>query len=168
MDQSESASQFWAWAAQHYRRPGVANAALRLQDEFEYSVALVFWIIWTDSLGIIVTPQSYRRAMALVSDCEATLLTPMRDLRRHLKSLIRDEAVSFDTAVYDKAKSLELGVEKRLYARLEKLSIDNKNVDKQCDSESLVQKIAQMKPPLDQKKSLEIMGLIEQIVHTKT
>lgn len=111
---------FWNWSLDRYRREGVEDLTLRLQDAFGFNVNIVLWCCWCG--------ENYRDAPALVlrkaiddlNRWNAHVTGPLRSARRYLK---REPGLS-DTGETLRAeiKKLELVSEKIEQTRLQHLA----------------------------------------------
>lgn len=76
-----SAEQFWQFSEQHYARPGVADACLQLQDDYDANVNLLLLLVMLDERGLSLDPAQLLPIVRL----RAGLFNQWRPLRRHLK-----------------------------------------------------------------------------------
>lgn len=100
------AARLWRWCGEVYRRPGVADACLRLQDECGADVNLVLALIWAGGEGIAVDAAALSRLVELSRNWQAQIVTPLRAVRRALKPRI--EAADFR----ERVKAIELEAER--------------------------------------------------------
>jgi uncharacterized protein (TIGR02444 family) len=105
----DAAREFWAFSLDFYRRPGVAETCLALQDREGKDVNLVLWCLWTGwsgrgrlSAGHLV------RAEATVAPWRRDVVVPLRSVRRTLKG----SSVAGAEALRDRVKTLELESER--------------------------------------------------------
>ncbi|MDB5494843.1 MAG: hypothetical protein JWP86_2180 [Phenylobacterium sp.] len=71
----------WEWTLEAYGRPGVADACLRLQDDFGQNTDLLLWAVWAE----IKDPALLDRAAAAARAWDQVALMPLREVRRALK-----------------------------------------------------------------------------------
>ena len=77
-----SAEQFWQFSKQHYARPGVADACLQLQDDYDANVNLLLLLVMLEERGFNIDP-----ALLLPTVHQRTgLFNQWRSLRRQLKA----------------------------------------------------------------------------------
>lgn len=76
----------WEFALDFYRREGVADACLELQDVAGVDVNILIYALWRVlARQEDVDPSDIERADALVSDWRRDVVLPLRALRRGLK-----------------------------------------------------------------------------------
>lgn len=105
---------FWDFSLSVYRKPGVADACLRLQDEAGLDVNLVLFTCWI--AGVREAPLSdaeMREVVALTQDWRERVVVPLRRIRRELKGgsegLPPEAVESFRSEI----KRIELASERR-------------------------------------------------------
>ncbi|WP_243453991.1 TIGR02444 family protein [Oceanisphaera pacifica] len=76
-----SAEQFWQFSAQHYARPGVAQACLQLQDEYGANVNLLLLLVMLEAQGLTTQASHF---MPLLTS-RLSMFEQWRALRRQLK-----------------------------------------------------------------------------------
>jgi uncharacterized protein (TIGR02444 family) len=79
-------SPFWHFSLGFYRRPEVADACIRLQDEAGVDVNLLFFLLWQASLQRRLSPADVAAVDGKVAEWRQTAVIPLRALRRALKS----------------------------------------------------------------------------------
>src|SRR4051812_104131 len=79
-------SPFWHFSVGFYRVPEVAAACIKLQDEAEVDVNLLFFVLWNASLQRRLPPAVVEEADRRVGDWRQTVIVPLRALRRALKA----------------------------------------------------------------------------------
>ena len=77
---------FWSWSCERYARPGVAEACLSLQDRHGVQVNLLLLGCWLGERGRAVTAEQAERISDAAASWEATVVRPLRETRRRLKS----------------------------------------------------------------------------------
>ena len=70
----------WAWMAEAYARPGVADACVDLQDTHGQCVPYLLWAAWAQP-----DDQALEAAAEMARRWEAEVLEPLRRVRRALK-----------------------------------------------------------------------------------
>jgi uncharacterized protein (TIGR02444 family) len=78
-------SPFWQFSLGFYRVPEVAAACVRLQDEADVDVNLLFFLLWNASQHRQLSPAVVEEADRRISDWRQTVIVPLRALRRALK-----------------------------------------------------------------------------------
>ena len=68
----------WNWAVDTYGRPGVAEAALALQNDHGQNVPLLLWAAFVRT----TEPEALSGAAALARTWETTAILPLRDRKR--------------------------------------------------------------------------------------
>ena len=89
-----------------YARQNIQELLLEAQNEHVLDINMLLYALWQASEGRSVSCDDYVRLDKAVSDWRKTILLPMRDLRRSLKSRDRNGDL------YSQAQSLELSCEK--------------------------------------------------------
>lgn len=110
----------WNFALDLYRRPGVEQACLRLQDEHGNDVCLLICALWLDRRGVACTAERRARLRALAGEWQREVIAPLRDVRRRWKSAAAHDAVL--TELRQRLAQLEVDAERELLVRLEELS----------------------------------------------
>ena len=113
---------FWDWALAAYDKPGVAEACLILQDHFEQNVPLLLWGAWNADTGRKPDEETLEAACDMARAYERVVVSPLREIRRILKSPVPDIETEHREALRTKVKALELDAERRLMLELEGLS----------------------------------------------
>lgn len=91
---------FWTFSLGFYARPEVARACLTLQDDHGADVNLVLLAIWLGRHGYRLSPAVGRRLQRLARQWQRPLITPLRQVRRRLKPLLRQK-VAWPEALMD-------------------------------------------------------------------
>jgi uncharacterized protein (TIGR02444 family) len=110
--QTEQGSPFWRFSLRFYRRPGVADACIALQDGCGVDVNILLFFLWLALARRCVPPAAAIAVCAKVAPWRDDVVVPLRMLRRRLKegsSLVeRGAAELFRTRV----KAIELESER--------------------------------------------------------
>jgi uncharacterized protein (TIGR02444 family) len=107
----------WGWIVRAYARPGVAEAALDLQDAHGQNIPLLLFAVWSGGAD----PARLAEATALVRRWETAVVGPLRAVRRTLKTPVPPIADRGREAVRGQVKAAELAVERLLLEALEPL-----------------------------------------------
>lgn len=113
---------FWESSLALYRRPGVPEACLRLQDRDGLDVNLVLWCLWLGATGRRLDAALLGRAMAAVAPWRARAVLPLRDIRRDLKPGVPGAPFAETNALRESIKKLELETERIQHLILEALA----------------------------------------------
>lgn len=109
---TERASPFWRFSLRFYRRPGVAEACIALQDGCGVDVNILLLFLWLATARRCVVPDVARAVCAQAAPWRDDVVAPLRAIRRRLKDgsalVERGAAEQFRTAV----KALELESER--------------------------------------------------------
>jgi uncharacterized protein (TIGR02444 family) len=74
---------FWDFSLSIYRKPGVADACLFVQDRYGLNVNLVLFCVWiADSGGGALTAAHIGKALRRIADWEEHVIMPLREIRR--------------------------------------------------------------------------------------
>ncbi len=112
-------NQFWAFSLRVYRRPGVAPACLRLQDEYDVDVNLLLYCCWRGTVeGTAMSQSDIDAAMRLVEEWRESVVRPLRAVRRYLKPGIDGFDRTGSDAVRSEVKRIELDAERLQQAAL--------------------------------------------------
>jgi uncharacterized protein (TIGR02444 family) len=79
-------SPFWHFSLGFYRRPAVADACIKLQDEAGVDVNLLFFLLWNASLQRRLSVADVAAIDRQVAEWREMAVIPLRTLRRALKS----------------------------------------------------------------------------------
>jgi uncharacterized protein (TIGR02444 family) len=106
-------SPFWRFSLDVYRRPGVADACLVLQDQCRVDVNLLMFLLWQASTTRALGLEDVRALDEHVRGWREGAIAPLRAQRRSLKerppSLLTPEAAE---AFRTRVKTLELEAER--------------------------------------------------------
>lgn len=112
----------WDWALAAYRKPGVSEACLDLQDTAGQNVCLLLWAAWGVETGQTLDADARADACDIARSWEDAAIGPLRAVRRRLKGRILDMDDTAREAVRDQVKAVELTAERHLLAALEAAS----------------------------------------------
>jgi len=112
----------WDWALKTYSADGVAEACLELQDAAGQSVPLLLWAAWCAAEGRVPDEDALEAAGDTARAWQETAITPLRAVRRALKSRAPDLDDADRETVRSQVKSVELEAERRLLTALERLT----------------------------------------------
>lgn len=118
---------FWRFALRTYRKPGVEAACLALQDQAGADIPVILLLLYASRIGCgVLTHEELRRVIETAEPWAASVVRPLRQLRRDLKKPVSaiDQATSapLRTAV----KRLELNAERMQMAMLVTLLPDGR------------------------------------------
>jgi len=110
--ENEQGSPFWRFSLGFYRRPGVAEACLALQDRCGVDVNLLLLFLWLATLRKRLPPQAAGTVCARAERWREDVVKPLRAVRRRLKeaSHLVDPAAA--EAFRTRVKVLELESER--------------------------------------------------------
>jgi uncharacterized protein (TIGR02444 family) len=108
----------WDWAQAAYERPGVAEAALALQDLHGQSVSFLLWAAWARPDAALAG-----RGAEVARAWNRAAIAPLREARRALKPACPPVDDSDREALRDHVRAAELEAERVLLATLERLSL---------------------------------------------
>lgn len=105
-------SPFWHFSLGFYRRPEVAPACIRLQDEAGVDVNLLFFLLWNASLRRRLSAADVEAIDRRVADWRQAVIVPLRELRRILKAAPAMIAPGASEVFRTRIKGLELEAER--------------------------------------------------------
>lgn len=108
----------WEWTLEAYGRPGVAEATLALQDEHGQNTAFLLWAVWAEGPD----PEILSRAAEVARAWDATVLSPIRKIRRDLKPPFPGVDDGAREGLRADVKDAELRAERVLMETLDHLS----------------------------------------------
>ncbi|MEO8925634.1 MAG: TIGR02444 family protein [Caulobacteraceae bacterium] len=112
----------WDYSVALYARPGAEAMFLRLQDEEGRCVPLLLWRLWCEAEGRAVDAETAARAVALARTWTASMVTPLREVRRRLKSPFPPVTQAARETLRGQVAATELAAERVLLERLEALT----------------------------------------------
>lgn len=130
-------TDLWDWAVAVYARDGVAEACLALQDEHGQCVPLLLWAAWAAHGGHEILEAEAGHAARIARVWSEDVITPLRQVRRRLKTALEDGDEAARLPLREKIKALELDAERALMVRLAALD-DEKLLAKQEIGQALV------------------------------
>lgn len=104
---------FWQYACGLYKKPGVADTLLKLQDEHQWNIPLALLMVWLGRQGIAVRQSDIQCFIAIIADLDAFVIQPLRNVRRYIQC-----SPVILPNVYDAIKSLEISIEQQLMTLL--------------------------------------------------
>lgn len=104
---------FWEYSLNLYRRPGIAQLCIDLQDRYGANVNIVLFACWVGNRGRQLDDNSLRAAVAEISGWNKRITQPLRTRRRAL-----DPAVTGAAQEKQRLLAEELDAEKEEQARL--------------------------------------------------
>lgn len=81
----QAPNPFWRHSLRVYRRPGVEQACLALQDRCGADVNLLLFCGWIGQSGVALDRRRLRQAMARVGRWQTEVIQPLRGARRAVK-----------------------------------------------------------------------------------
>jgi uncharacterized protein (TIGR02444 family) len=128
-----SMTDFWDWAVAAYAGEGVAEACLRLQDDHGQCVPLLLWAAWRVHEGQGVGETDAVKAALIARTWSNDVVTPLRQVRRRLKTLLDEGDEAIRLPLREKIKALELDAERALMARLSDMASENSYLKQDID-----------------------------------
>lgn len=108
----EKGSSFWRFSLRFYRRPGVPEACIALQDGCGVDVNILLFFLWLATSRRRVPPGVARDVCAVAAPWRDDVVAPLRAVRRRLKEgsalVERGAAEAFRTRI----KAVELEAER--------------------------------------------------------
>jgi len=112
----------WEWSLSAWTAPGVEAACLDLQDAQGQNVPLLLWAAWSAATGRTPSEDDLEAACDTARVWQETVVAPLRNVRRALKTRVPDLDDDDREAVRGQVEVIELDAERRLLAALEALS----------------------------------------------
>ena len=110
-----SGEAFWRFSLAFYTHPGVAEALIALQDRGGFDVNLMLFALWRGAVHRHCLDEAeLREAEAAVALLHRDVVTPLRALRRRLKSSSEPDI----QALRRRVAALELAAERQAQSRL--------------------------------------------------
>ncbi|MCG7496945.1 TIGR02444 family protein [Vibrio sp. Of7-15] len=100
-----SHDDFWQFSLNHYRKKGVQEACLTLQDTYQGNVNLALLLIWLDEHTISITASNISTLIDALAPSQ-TLIQPYRALRKQAKTYL-------PTELYQQHLQFELTLERQ-------------------------------------------------------
>ena len=82
---SAETNRFWQFSLDFYRRDGVAEACLTLQDRLGLDVNILLYAAWLASQGRTASVADFEQVDLLVAPWREEVIRPLRRIRRWLK-----------------------------------------------------------------------------------
>ena len=112
-DESSSAdTPFWRFSLDFYRRPGVSDVCLALQDDCGADVNLLLFLFWLASDDRQLSADEVQMLEDNVRDWRRLAIAPLRDTRRRLKGAETLIAPDKQEAFRAKVMAIELEAER--------------------------------------------------------
>ncbi|MGI9307712.1 MAG: TIGR02444 family protein [Gammaproteobacteria bacterium] len=103
---------FWGYSLRLYAQPGVQQACLQLQDEFDLDVNLVLFCVWTGAEGPgELRPEELAQCIAQGGLWQREVVKPLRLIRRRLKTESMGAPQALSAAFRPGVQSLEIEAE---------------------------------------------------------
>jgi uncharacterized protein (TIGR02444 family) len=116
----KSNSPFWQFSVKFYAVPGVAPACIRLQDEADVDVNVLFFLLWNATQGRSMSEAEVKEVDRAVAAWRNIAVIPLRKMRRTLKTtqpiVDRDTAEAFRTRIKQAELEAERLEQEALYA----------------------------------------------------
>jgi uncharacterized protein (TIGR02444 family) len=112
----------WEWALKAYAADDVSETCLALQDVHGQNVCLLLYAGWCASTGRSLDEDDVEAATDTARVWADTAITPLRLIRRDLKTRRPDMDDAAREAVRSQIKAVELAAERRLLEALESLA----------------------------------------------
>ena len=99
-------SPLWRFSNNIYRKEGVSEILLHVQDKFSIDVNMILFVAWLASINRSLTAADIQDAQKLVSLWRIKVIVPIRNIRRSLKDF---SGIDY---LYEDVKKLEIDTEK--------------------------------------------------------
>ncbi|HEY2528522.1 MAG TPA: TIGR02444 family protein [Xanthobacteraceae bacterium] len=109
---------FWRFSLHFYRRPGVSDACIALQDGCGVDVNLLLFLFWLACGGQLLAADDVKRLDDKVRAWRDLTIIPIRNLRRKLKGTTTAVDPARQEAFRTKVKEIELAAERLQQAAL--------------------------------------------------
>ncbi|MFY0691904.1 MAG: TIGR02444 family protein [Paracoccaceae bacterium] len=109
---AKSKADLWSYALAVYKREGVPEACLRLQDEFGADVPVLLYTLWMAAHGWQLDPPAMERVEAEIRTWRRDVVVPLRQVRRRLKTGPRPAPDARTETLRSAIKGAELSAEK--------------------------------------------------------
>jgi uncharacterized protein (TIGR02444 family) len=116
-----SESALWRFALAFYRRPGVDDACLQLQDETGADVNVLLYLLFLAAQGRGVRAEDVSRIVEHVAVWRDAVVVPLRELRRKLNQPLGAFTVAVTAEFRNEVKRTELAAERIQLEALERL-----------------------------------------------
>ncbi|MFL9824734.1 TIGR02444 family protein [Rhodoplanes sp. SY1] len=108
----ENGSPFWRFSLATYRKPGVAEACLALQDGHGVDVNVLLFAMWLGTQGRRLDAAEMRRVLDAAAGWARDVVVPLRLVRRRLKDAPPLVEPATAQAFRSEVKRLELEAER--------------------------------------------------------
>jgi uncharacterized protein (TIGR02444 family) len=109
----------WDWSVRVYARPGVPQACLLLQNQYQQNVPLLLAAAWAAREGRTLPLAD---AITLVRAFETQVVSPLRGVRTELKTPLPPVRDELREALRERVKTVELLAERVLLETLEQIA----------------------------------------------
>ncbi len=109
---------FWQYACALYKKPGVADTLLALQDKYDCNIPVLLLLIWLGNEGITISINDIERFKSAISELDSLVIKPIRAIRRYIKT-----SPALYPETYAELKALEQTIEQRIMALLYQQSL---------------------------------------------
>jgi len=99
-------SPLWRFSNNIYRKEGVLEILLYVQDKFSIDVNMILFVAWLASINRSLTASDIQDAQKLVSLWRTKVIVPVRKIRRSIRDF------SGTDYLYEDVKKLEIETEK--------------------------------------------------------
>ncbi|HVY56626.1 MAG TPA: TIGR02444 family protein [Xanthobacteraceae bacterium] len=110
--QAEGGSPFWRFSLAFYRRPGIAETCLELQDGAGVDVNLLLFLLWRACARRALSGEAVRRLDETVGPWREAAVVPLRRLRRTLKGGVAPIEPGTAELFRTRIKAMELEAER--------------------------------------------------------
>lgn len=114
-------SALWRFSLAFYRRPGVAEACLQLQDTAGVDVNVLLYLLFLAARGRRVGAQDIDRIEATAASWRNAVVVPLREVRRKLKAPLGPIDLAATAGLRNEVKRIELAAERIEQEALERL-----------------------------------------------
>jgi uncharacterized protein (TIGR02444 family) len=111
----------WHFSLAFYRRPGVADACLALQDAAGVDVNVMLYLLYLAARGRGVHADDMGRIESVAAVWRDAVVVPLREIRRKLKAPLGEFAPAVTCGLRDDVKRIELAAERIEQQALESL-----------------------------------------------
>ena len=108
----------WDWTLEAYGQAGAPEATLVLQDSHGQNTSFLLWAVWAEGPDA----QALARAAAVARAWDATVLVPIRQVRRALKASMPPVDDGAREGLREDVKAAELRAERVLMETLEAIA----------------------------------------------
>ncbi len=109
-------NEFWRFSLAVYKPADVAAECLALQESLGLDVNLLLFCAWFGSRAIVLSPGDIEAASRVVAAWHASVVRPLRGVRRHIKSQYGDGFEDLRSRVKDSELAAEQTEQAMLFA----------------------------------------------------